>query len=966
MKFFSSTNITPSDISILLLNGRSVLSKLHSVFLLASLYQPTFICITETWLTPCTPDAALSIPGYTIYRADRMSHRGGGCLVYANMSIQTESPSDPTLQAYTDASWVSVTIGASSILLGCIYNPPPSTAKSIENIACLLNQVSGLPYNACILVGDFNWPEIKWHELSQTALPPRFAPFLAEFLMDGWEQIVLKPTRGSHILDLVFIKGLPTTNALVGPLFPGSDHNLVLSFIPAPTAESPILSTTPSWPTRHKISPIIMDCFINNVRMTDWTNFFLVADVQAATDELYHQLTTILNSLSPSLPAKPRQRACITRRNTKVKSLTEDVHHRKNILAAIQLHKLVSSQIASRLKQERSQEFQVLSAINKPEGLGRLFNRRCPNSRNVVHSICNNGSLSQDPYVICNTLNDFFASCYSPPTPTTVFRFDPNLTSQQPSRLLSTIRINYSDVEKYLHRLKESSYSGSDGLPPTVLKHGGGDIIFLLTHLFNLSVESGHFPTQWKQSVITPRFKSGPRTLCSSYRGIHHTPVISRVFERCVNGPILQFFLETNQICDRQYGFLSRRSVNSCHAHFFSHINKIKDSGKGLVLLFLDITKAFDRVPHSKLLDTLVDSGVRPPLLSWFSSYLSDRHQRTLVSHHLSNKTPICSGVIQGSVLGPTLFLRYVDSITSHISGGEAFLFADDIKVAYAVDLNDADSTLTRIQLDLKSLESWSSTSGLQFSADKCQVLSFRHHVPPNKLTLNNYPIALSKEIRDLGLRYSCTFSFSAQISYQVARARKLSSLILRSFHISETKIELFKQIIRPSFEFCTIFSAQYTRHETSQIESVQRFFTRMILQPHPSLSYRSRCHALDLEPLWLRRLKLNLRFLHKLVYNHVHLPENRPTFRNPSKYSLRNFACSVNCPISKGSSTNNFFLSMYPRIWNKLPPDLRSLYHPKAFQLELNRYLDPITVAKLLCTTCSIDFLYERGPGRL
>ena len=138
-----------------------------------------------------------------------------------------------------------------------------------------------------------------------------------------------------------------------------------------------------------------------------------------------------------------------------------------------------------------------------------------------------------------------------------------------------------------------------------------------------------------------------------------------------------------------------------------------------------------------------------------------------------------------------------------------------------------------------------------------------------------------------------------------------------------------------------------------------------MVLKPHPSLSYRSRCHALQLETLWLRRLKLNLRFLHKLVYNHVHLPENRPTFRNPPKCNLRNFACSVNCPISKGSSTNNFFLSMYPRIWNKLPPDLRSLHHPKAFQLELNRYLDPITVAKLLCATCSIDFLYEHGPGR-
>ena len=136
--------------------------------------------------------------------------------------------------------------------------------------------------------------------------------------------------------------------------------------------------------------------------------------------------------------------------------------------------------------------------------------------------------------------------------------------------LQSSITLNISDISMALSRVKDTISAGPDGLSPRLLKHEGSDLEFIITHLFNLSLECGVFPSQWKQTTIKPRFKSGPRNLCSSYRGIHHTPVLARALERCVKRPFLHHLLQNNFISCQQHGFLSRRSVNTCLLHMFS------------------------------------------------------------------------------------------------------------------------------------------------------------------------------------------------------------------------------------------------------------------------------------------------------------------------------------------------------------------------------------------------------------
>ena len=170
-----------------------------------------------------------------------------------------------------------------------------------------------------------------------------------------------------------------------------------------------------------------------------------------------------------------------------------------------------------------------------------------------------------------------------------------------------------------------------------------------------------------------------------------------------------------NALAAQQYGFLPKRSVAACQLDFFDHITTAIDAGNAIILIFLDIQKAFDQVPHKQLLHKLYSTGVRGSLLRWFESYLTDRTQVTMIGSHLSDPLEITSGVIQGSVLGPTLFLLYINDILRHVRHGQPFLFADDIKIAYTFRQESAGHALINIQSDLDALTHWSALSGLSF-----------------------------------------------------------------------------------------------------------------------------------------------------------------------------------------------------------------------------------------------------------
>lgn len=204
------------------------------------------------------------------------------------------------------------------------------------------------------------------------------------------------------------------------------------------------------------------------------------------------------------------------------------------------------------------------------------------------------------------------------------------------------------------------------------------------------------------------------------------------------------------------------------------------------------------------------------------------------------------------------------------------------------------------------------------------------------------------------------------QASYQVAKARRTCFLILRSFHTIPFKLALFKQRVRPQLEVSHYASSFLMKSMRLSIEGVQRRFTKALFPKDSPLSYLERCELLKLDPLWLRRLKLNLVFLHSLLHRHAYIAASLPTFRSSTSYPLRNITHMLPISRSRTSIHYNSFFSLYSRIWNKLPLHIRSIESHFSFKHHLYAFLSPPTVIVLLRLQTPVDVLYEQGPPRI
>ena len=387
------------------------------------------------------------------------------------------------------------------------------------------------------------------------------------------------------------------------------------------------------------------------------------------------------------------------------------------------------------------------------------------------------------------------------------------------------------------------------------------------------------------------------------------------MLERIIKAQLISFMLSTDLIAENHYGFLAKRSVASCQTHFLNILATAHNDGLSAIIIYLDIRKAFDQVPHVLLLNKLRRAGISGSLLCWLQSYLSGRTQMTCVSGHYSSPLPITSGVVQGSVLGPILFLLYINDILGCIKDGVAFLFADDIKIVYCFPPIDTHTVLANVQLELDRLSIWSANAKLHFATNKCHVLPYRCCIAANSLLLSGSYLPTADATSDLGLKYSCTLNFSKQTLCQTAKARRLCFLISRSFHTSSVKLSLFMQRVRPLLEYNHYTASYLSKACRLAIENIQRRFTKKLLPPNSPYSYLERCQIFKLDPLWLRRLKLNLIFLHRLVYCHTYTAISNLNFTFASDYNLRSCEFSLDYARSRTSSHQCSFLSFYSRL---------------------------------------------------
>ena len=455
------------------------------------------------------------------------------------------------------------------------------------------------------------------------------------------------------------------------------------------------------------------------------------------------------------------------------------------------------------------------------------------------------------------------------------------------------------------------------------------ELAYPLCKIFNKSIEIGDIPKDWKIAEVKPIFKKGCKNSPGNYRPVSLTSIACKVLESFVRDYLYKHLINNELLSVEQFGFCSKRStvtqlIVTLNDWMINLDNKIPVDA-----VYLDFAKAFDTVPHERLKNKLYGYGVRGNVLKWISSFLGDRNQYVSVNGKCSNKIKVTSGVPQGSVLGPTLFIYFINDLPE-VSKCPIKIFADDTK-AYSKVQSEEDRLLLQECID--ALVEWSEKWLIKFNSSKCNVM----HLGKNNPNYN-YEIkenGIYKELnttyneKDLGVHIDPLLTFDNHIISTVNKARKVCGLLVRNIEFKSPYImlSLFKSMVRPIIEYANCVWAPYKRKDIDFIEKVQRHFTKKIIGMK-NLSYNERLTRLKLPSLEYRRLRGDIIQVYKIV-NGDYDPLTTQSLFNITNYNTNNINTRQNNSTKlykKRISTSlyhNFFTNRVINIWNSLPQEV-------------------------------------------
>lgn len=917
--------------SVLFANVRSALNKHHQLSSAVDSCSADIVALTETWLHEHVRDHEIfeTSSQFNIYRCDRTARRGGGVLLAISKNI---SSSPIHIHSDLEIIWVSLTLNHHAIILGVCYRPPSSSHNFVSELHDALNLVyTRFPSSKVILMGDFNFPNITWN-----TQPPSLSPFstLANDFIDlcstfSLSQLVTQPTRRTsnvaNILDLV----LTTRPDLISSIsqLPGiSDHSL-LTFslnITRPNASN----------TRKTIHDYGKANFaaINDELSTFIDHFFQDFDnrsVESNWNIFSCKIHELIDQFIPSRTITsnahaPWYNAHIKRLSNKKKRM-----YRRAKLAPSSTrwtaYKLASETYVSALKNAKNKFLSsVLPSMLKTNTrkFWRVINPPTDNSITLVDSFKN-------PISACDcasVLNDTFIKNFSATSD-----FDLPNTHCYDYVIMPPVVVDAPGIVKLIETLPNHSSPGHDGINVKFLKNTSALSSIILARIFQQSIDSSSLPPMWKIGKIVPVFKSGDKTNPVNYRPISLTSVCCKLLEHVIFRNLVNF-LETNSFfTPAQHGF---RKTYSCETQLISFTHKlhcILDRSSCVDCIFLDFSKAFDKVSHKLLLYKLQQLNIDSSLLMWIECFLTHRSQFVSANGHNSLPGQVHSGVPQGSVLGPLLFLIYINDLPSLVKSN-VHLFADDCVIFREV-LTDYDTNT--LQSDLNVVANWCNSWRMELNINKCKTMRVsRINNTSFCYYLNDTPLEAVDSYKYLGVHITSNLTWSLHIQNIINNANRMLGYLRRNFYNAplELKLLLFKTLIRSKLEYATTVWDPHHENLINALEMVQNNSVRFILSNYSrGSSITAMKSIIGLPSLSSRRKVSRLTLFHKL-YHHVSLRNElipRPVY----------FSSRIDHRHKVGfhpSNTKAFYQSFVPltsREWNHLPEEIVTIADNQLFR---------------------------------
>lgn len=511
---------------------------------------------------------------------------------------------------------------------------------------------------------------------------------------------------------------------------------------------------------------------------------------------------------------------------------------------------------------------------------------------------------------------------------------------------IQTIPIDETKVEAAINSINPSKAQGSDNIHPRVIRQCSANLIKPLTKIFKTSISEGKLPNEWKNANVTAIFKKGQRTKPENYRPISVTSICCRLMEKLIRDAIVDHLERNNLITNVQHGFRKKHSCVTQLLECIEEWTESIDQGHDIDIIYLDFRAAFDKVPHRRLLAKLWGYGIRGKLHEWIAHFLTNRKQRVLVNGEESEWGDVISGVPQGSVLGPVLFLIFINDLPE-IMRSTVKLFADDTKLYTALrDPNDA----IALQDDIFTACDWADCWNLEFNAAKCKSL----HIGKDEgdeyfiKTKTNDIVKVSQvnEEKDLGVLFDRELKFSKHIAEKVKKANRNLGLICKTFSYMTKPmfLNLYKSLVRPHVEYATVICSPRLKKDKIAIENVQRRATK-VLSNISHLPYHERLKSLGLPSLEYRRERADMIQVFRIKSGLDHLDQNCffPPPPGRTNYGGTKGRVYNSRRIYKRHSRTDLrkatFSQRVVNGWNKLPENVVTAPSLNAFKSRLNKH---------------------------